>query len=331
MRGLRLITVLVAAALLVGMLAACGDGDDEDPTATPAEAGASPTSAAPTDEPTEGPTATEAQPTATETAEPSPSPTTVIDPTPTEASAEPTATEGEELTLNVYFIRDEKLTVAHRTIPHTLAVGAAAMEALLAGPSDEEAALGFISAIPDDTELRGLTIDDGIATVDLSAAYESGGGSFSVMARLAQVVFTLTQFPTVDAVQFMLEGEPVEVFSGEGVIIDGPLGRDFEELQPAIFVESVAVGDVVSSPLTITGTANTFEATFQARIVTGAGELLTEQVVTATSGTGTRGTFEATLTFEVAEETPGRLVVFEYSARDGSPINVVEIPILLQP
>src|SRR5690606_35283550 len=138
-----------------------------------------------------------------------------------------------------------------------------------------------------------------IATVDLSAEFESGGGSFSVMARLAQVVFTLTQFPTVDTVQFLLEGEPVEVFSGEGVILDGPIGRDFEEIQPAIFVESVAAGDAVSSPLTISGTANTFEATFMARIVTDAGDMLTEQVVTATSGTGTRGTFETTLTFEI--------------------------------
>ncbi len=79
--------------------------------------------------------------------------------------------------------------------------------------------------MPGATKLRGITIRNGIATIDLSRAYESGGGSFGMFARLAQVVYTLTQFPTIDGVNLKLNGEPVKVFSSEGIILDQPLTR----------------------------------------------------------------------------------------------------------
>ena len=51
--------------------------------------------------------------------------------------------------------------------------------------------------------------------------------------RLAQVVYTLTQFPSVDGVIFSLDGEPIDVLGGEGVIIDHPLARsDYTDLLP---------------------------------------------------------------------------------------------------
>ena len=56
------------------------------------------------------------------------------------------------------------------------------------------------SAIPAGTRLLGLSIAGQIATVDLSSEFESGGGATSVLGRLAQVVYTLTQFPTVTSV-----------------------------------------------------------------------------------------------------------------------------------
>jgi hypothetical protein len=177
----------------------------------------------------------------------------------------------------------------------------------------------------------GLDIVDGIATVDLSAEYASGGGTLSMTMRLAEVVFTLTQFPTVEGVNFKLDGKPVEVFGGEGLILDHPLSRsDYEELSPAILVESPTLGNTVGSPLRVRGSANVFEAVFIVNIINSNGLIIADQVVTATSGTGTRGTFDVTIPFTVDQAGLGGLIVFSESPKDGSQINVVEIPLQLE-
>ncbi len=57
-------------------------------------------------------------------------------------------------------------------------------------------------------------------TVGISnAAFATGGGSFSMLARVAQVVFTATQFSTVERVVLLLEGRPIEALGGEGLVL----------------------------------------------------------------------------------------------------------------
>ncbi|CAN5759534.1 hypothetical protein BH20ACT14_BH20ACT14_16690 [soil metagenome] len=58
--------------------------------------------------------------------------------------------------------------------------------------------------------------------------------------------------------------------------------------------------------------------------------IIAENFVTATSGTGTRGTFEFTVPFMVDFDGVGELIVFEASAKDGSRINLVEIPLRMK-
>jgi NADPH-dependent glutamate synthase beta subunit-like oxidoreductase len=80
--------------------------------------------------------------------------------------------------------------------------------------------------------------------------------------------------------------------------------------------------------VTARGTANTFEATFDYELTDTDGRIVDENFVTATSGTGTRGTFEfTTAEYEIPFDGVGALIVFERSAEDGSRMNVVEIPL----
>ncbi|HEX4867731.1 MAG TPA: Gmad2 immunoglobulin-like domain-containing protein [Acidimicrobiales bacterium] len=247
----------------------------------------------------------------------------------TTTTTEATTTTGPEAMSEVraYFLRDEKVGPVAREATG-VNVAADAVTGLLEGPSAQEAEIGFTTAIPEGTELLGVDIAGGVATVDLSEEFGTGGGSLSMMSRVAQVVFTLTQFPTVDSVAFSMEGEPVTALGGEGLLLEAPQTRaDWEDLSPAILVESPLPFAEVTSPLQVTGTANTFEAVFQLNVTDGEGLIVYDQHHMATSGTGTRGTFDVTATFEVPRPGQGAVIVFEYSAKDGSQINIVEVPV----
>ena len=252
---------------------------------------------------------------------------------PTEPEPPETATTAPEETTTaivVYFMRGETVAPVHREVPQTAAVGTAAVEALLAGPTAEEAELDVSSAIPEGTALLGLEVAGGTATVDLSREFESGGGSLSMLSRLAQLVFTLTQFSTVDRVVLELEGEPVEALGGEGVLVGDPLTRDdFADLTPLILVERPALGETVTSPVRVSGTASVFEATLQVRLIGPDGETLGDQVVTASEGAPGRGTFSVELPFSATG--PGTVEAYTISAADGSEQHNVEVPVRLAP
>jgi spore germination protein GerM len=228
---------------------------------------------------------------------------------------------------------DPFLIAVERELVSTPQIARATVEALIDGPTADDDALidGLSSAVPAETLLLGITIDDGVATVDLSREFESGGGSLSMFARLAQVVYSVTQFPTVDAVQFNLEGDPVTVFSGEGIVLDGPVARDdYLDLLPTVFIDSPAAGAEVELPLRLTGRAAVFEATFQYRVTAADGTVLVEDFAMSDNGMGW-GDIDVTLDVEVGEPTDAMLTVWEYSAQDGSIQAERDTPIRLLP
>ena len=248
----------------------------------------------------------------------------------TSASATPSLTP--TMTFQVWFGYGEWLFVTERTESSEPRVGAAAVTALLAGPSPAERAAGVGTSIPEGTELLGLSIHGGIATVDLSRAFESGGGSLSMFSRLAQLTYTLTQFPTVRGVNLKLEGEPVTVFSGEGIILDQPMTRrSYRDRLPPILVESPLIGERISSPIKISGTADVFEAVVSISILDAQGQEIANTTTMATCGTGCRGAYSTSLGFVVDQTQAGTVRVYEVSAMDGRPINVVDIPVILLP
>jgi len=253
---------------------------------------------------------------------------------PVPVTATPTPTPAGTTAVKIYLFVGERLVPVQREVPYTLAVGRAAIEQTIAGPSPAERSAfpGLFTNIPDGTLLLGLEIGDGLATVDLSRNFESGGGSASMFARLAQVVFALTQFPTVDRVAFELDGLPVTVFSGEGIVLDRPSVRaDFESFLPAIFVDGPAYGATLDNPVRITGVANVFEATFLVEIRDALGQTLVQRQVMASCGTGCWGTFDVTIPYSVGSVQQGSLHVYDLSPRDGSIENLSSYPVLLVP
>ncbi len=139
----------------------------------------------------------------------------------------------DQVFVELFFVSDGISAQRVMRAVDTPAVAANALRSLIEGPTSVERDAGLSTSIPADTLLLGITIEDGLATVDLSREFEVGGGSLNILSRLAQVVYTLTQFPTVDEVLFHLDGKPVEVFSGEGVVLGDPVRRsDYETILP---------------------------------------------------------------------------------------------------
>lgn len=228
----------------------------------------------------------------------------------------------------VYLVRGEHVAPAGRAAVGAPAVARAALRALFAGPTAAERRLGYGTAVPTGTALLGVSIRAGTATVDLTSRFRSGGGSTSMLLRVAQVVFTATQFPTVERVAFRLDGRPVDAIGGEGVVVSPPVGREqFERQAPAILVEHPLPGDPVGASCVVAGTANVFEARLVVDVRSADGALVARRRVRASAGTGTRGRFSVRLTLP---KRHGRLVVVVYSLspKDGGPINLVRVAVV---
>lgn len=151
----------------------------------------------------------------------------------------------------VYFLRDELLTVGGRTV--VAATPEAAVTALLDGPTADEMAAGAVSIVPAGTRLLGVELDGDEAVVDLSAPFAEGGGSLSLIARVTQVVFTVTQFPGIDTVRFRIDGEPVVDLGGEGLYVDGLTRDTYDWLVPYVLLERPVQASSVRRPLRLLG------------------------------------------------------------------------------
>lgn len=106
----------------------------------------------------------------------------------------------------------------------TEAYARAAVEALGDGPTEAEAAQGLSTAVPEGTRVLAASARDGTLRVDLSSEVGSGGGTASMRGRLEQLRWTLTRPSSVDAVDLWMDGEPLRVLGGEGLMVD-PLWR----------------------------------------------------------------------------------------------------------
>jgi hypothetical protein len=256
----------------------------------------------------------------------SPTPTASTPPSPTSSPSETPSSSppsGKTVSLEVWLSFGDKLFVSQRTVPFTVAVGQASLDQLLAGPDAEEVRATIATSIP-----AGLTADitalgGGVATVELSQAFYDTGVPSALLLRRAQVVYTLTQYSTITSVRFTSAGAPV---------YDQAFARtDFEDELPAILVESPVVGETVSNPVTISGTANVFEATVNVRILDENGNEIARSFTMATCGTGCRGDYSFSVSYKVDHEQPGYIEVLDYSPKDGSPENVMSIPVVLTP
>jgi hypothetical protein len=254
-------------------------------------------------------------------------------PTTTSSSAPVTPTTAQVInyvTFEGWFVRGGKLFLATRIRPASTGVVRTALDAMLAGPTAAETAAGVSSAMPAGTQLLGVTLAGGVATVDLSGSFESGAISATMALRLAQVVYTVTQFSTATSVRFEIDGQGRTVVGG--VPVQQPqTAAMYDGFLPAIVVADPPIGAKVANPVDVSGSADVFEAVVSIRILDASGSQIARTFTNATCGTGCRGTYSVSVRYAVSHQQPGTVEVFEVSAKDGSVTNVQSIPVTLTP
>lgn len=204
---------------------------------------------------------------------------------------------------------------------------------LVPGPVAET---GGSSAIPEGTKLLKVSREGSQLTIDMKIFFSAPRNSEEWMElALAQLVFTATQFEGIDSVAFGLRGGADGGFAGSVVeeAIRGKVftRRDFQDVAPSIVAETPKPNAELTSGFEVAGFANVFEATVSIRLEDADGKKLAETFATATCGTGCWGDFTETVEFEVDEPQEGRLMVFTYSAEDGSEQIEAYIPVRLVP
>ncbi len=100
------------------------------------------------------------------------------------------------------------------------------IEALLEGPNHDESILGFFSEIPKGTRLVGVTETEKTIRINLSEQFVSGGGSNSKQQRIAELKRTINSFNTDKHVYVDINGEELEILSGEGVEVAEPVNQE---------------------------------------------------------------------------------------------------------
>jgi spore germination protein GerM len=133
----------------------------------------------------------------------------------------------------VYWLRSDrsKLTLVAKSLPSNTPSYSSpqqgliiAMQQLLAAQSRDD----LSSTIPKGTKLLSLQVRADGVHVDLSPEFRSGGGSTSMIYRVAQVIYTSTSIDPNANVFITVDGQSIDrnhPLGGEGLILRQPITR----------------------------------------------------------------------------------------------------------
>jgi spore germination protein GerM len=177
---------------------------------------------------------------------PAPSPTVLLDPVPAPLvvappSEDPTSNDpppapepplpGTPNTYRLYFLklspegRQEPASFA-RELPAGATPLTATIKALLLGPTLQDKAQGALSMVPIGTKLLSIRLKDKTALLSFSEEFEHNvSGLEGLAGQLKEVVWTATQFASVDSVQILIGGQYRETLGDGGLAISRPLTR----------------------------------------------------------------------------------------------------------
>lgn len=104
-----------------------------------------------------------------------------------------------------------------------------AVQLLIAGLVAEEQQNGLLNLLPSGSQLLSAHIKEGVAYLNFNEQFRYNPlGNEGVVAQLTQVVYSVTEFSTIQRVQILIDGQKVDYLNSESrVYLKEPIGRGF--------------------------------------------------------------------------------------------------------
>ena len=133
--------------------------------------------------------------------------------------------EKEMIEVTLYFIAGDgkKLTAEKRTIIKEEGIGRSSVEELIKGPDTEES----LDVFPEGTKLLDINIKpEGVIIVDFNSNLTKLSSEHQERLAVYSIVNTLGQFPAVQEVQILINGDKADTLAGH-IDISKPLEPDY--------------------------------------------------------------------------------------------------------
>lgn len=258
-----------------------------------------------------------------------------------ETNLSPTPDEEKETHQVVLYFSDNDLMETYRInkevgVSRGEHVAKAALEAWIKGPAHEE----LTGLIDSDVIIEYVEEIDGIAQVSFSKEIQDSNlGSSGELMFAEQLAMIMQQFG-FERTQILVGGRVGEtllghLYTGDPIVANDPESylwvdeKDSREivLQNVAFrIYEPAPDTEVKDRIIVSGLARVYEGTILYEFEDGH-SILDEGFTTATSGAPEWGEFEIIIELDNAANYSGRVILFEESAKDGSRINELKIPV----
>ncbi|MEC5424841.1 Gmad2 immunoglobulin-like domain-containing protein [Virgibacillus sp. C22-A2] len=211
-----------------------------------------------------------------------------------------------------------------------------ALEAWIKGPEHEE----LTGLINPEVSIEYVEDIDGIAHVSFSKEIQiSNLGSSGELMLVEQIAMIMQQFG-FEQTQLLVEGKVVEslldhLYTADPIVANNPESypwiqeKEYREIvlqNDAFQIFQPAPNTKVKDRVVVSGLAKVYEGTILYEFEDGH-FILDEGFTTATVGAPEWGEFEIIIEFDEVANYSGRVILFEESAKDGSRINELQIPI----
>jgi len=135
----------------------------------------------------------------------------------------PTSPAPNGRAVEIYLVREGRLVTVDRTLAPNATIDSV-LQALSDGPTAAEQAFGVGSPLPPG-QIGTVEPARGVALVDLNISFGDLASEDQGTA-IGQIVYTLTARPGIGSVSFTLDGNSIEVPSGDGALTTDALARD---------------------------------------------------------------------------------------------------------